>query len=475
MALTPDVQALIDELLRKIERLEQENAELRRRLGLDSSNSSKPPSSDGLGRKPGDQSRRSGSLRGKSGKESGGQKGHRGDTLRRSESPDKVVHHHADTCKHCQASLDTSHVVGVEKRQVHDLPEPKLEVTEHRADICLCAQCSKITKADFPEGVNAPAQYGPRIRAAAIYFNVQQLIPEDRTADIMTDLFEAPSLCPATIASWVAQKAAAFEPVVEAIEQKLRETYCRHLDETGFRIKGKTQWLHTVSNGALTYYATSAKRGDIPLFLQDSKGGVIVHDHFRSYYKKFAALDHALCNAHHLRELKALIEIDGEAWAGEMSELLVSTNSLKRQAVERGDRALPSSLLQGILDLYDHLVEAGLAFHHALPPLERSGQGGKPPRRPGHNLLRRLRDFKDDVLRFARDLAVPFTNNQAEQDLRMMKLRMKISGGFRSEQGAQSFATVRSVLATARKHGWSILQTLSAQPATIVQALNTAG
>jgi len=396
MALDPEIQALIDDLRGEIaalkrenEALKQENAELRRRLGLDSSNSSRPPSSDGPGKKPRGETPRTSSLRGKSGKRSGGQQGHKGDTLRQSETPDRIVHHKVGACRHCRATLGATNVIAVERRQVLDLPEPRLEVTEHQADICLCDACGKITKGDFPEDVRAPAQYGPRLRAAAVYLNVQQLIPEDRLADLMTDLFAAPRLCPASINAWVAQKAAALAPVVEAIEQQLGAARCRHLDETGFRIKGKTQWLHTVSNGALTYYATSAKRGDIPLFLQDGKGGVIVHDHFRSYYEKFAALDHALCNAHHLRELKALIEIDGEAWAGEMSELLVSTNSLKRQAEERGDRALPSSLLQSISELYDHLVEAGLAFHNALPPLARSGQGGKPPRRPGHNLLRR--------------------------------------------------------------------------------------
>ena len=395
--------------------------------------------------------------------------------MRQVEAPDKVVHHPVGACVHCQTQLGAAHVVDVERRQVFDLPAPRLEVTEHRADICQCPDCGGITRAAFPAGVNAPTQYGPRLRAAAVYLNVQQLIPEDRLAELMTDLFAAPRLCPASIASWVARKAADFAPVVAVIKQQLMVARVRHLDETGFRIRGRTQWLHTVSNGALTCYATSEKRGDIPLFLRDSKAGVIVHDHFRPYYKQFAALDHALCNAHHLRELKALIEIDGEPWAGEMSGLLVSTNSLKRQAAERGDPALPSPLLQSISDLYDHLVEAGLAFHRALPPLARSGKAGKPPRRPGHNLLRRLRDFKDDVLRFAGDFAVPFTNNQAEQDLRMMKLRMKISGGFRSAEGAQSFACLRSMLSTARKQGWNILATLSAEPDALIQKLRMIG
>jgi len=243
-----DLHGLIAELRREIAALKrentaakQENAELRRRLGLDSSNSSKPPSSDGPAKKPRAQKSRNKSLRGTSGKTSGGQKGHKGNTLRQSETPDTIEHHKVCVCTHCQAQLDASNVIHVEKRQVFDMPEPKLEITEHRADISTCPACGKTSKAAFSKGINAPAQYGPRIKAAAVYFNVQQLIPEDRTADIMTDLFAAPTLCPASITAWVDQKATDFEPVVETIKEQLKRAPVRHLDETGFRIGGKTQ------------------------------------------------------------------------------------------------------------------------------------------------------------------------------------------------------------------------------------------
>ena len=475
-----DLHALIDELRRELAALKrenavlkQENAELRRRLGLDSSNSSKPPSSDGPAKKPRTQKPRNASLRGKSSKNSGGQKGHKGDTLRQSETPDKVEHHKVCVCRHCQAKLDASNVINVERRQVFDIPKPQLDVTEHRADISTCPACGKTTKAAFPEGVNAPAQYGPRIKAAAVYFNVQQLIPEDRSADIMTDLFGAPTLCPASITAWVDKKAKDFEPVVEAIKQQLKGCPVRHLDETGFRIGGKTQWLHTVSSNAVTCYVTSEKRGDIPTFLQDG-GGVIVHDHFKPYYKRFDGLDHALCNAHHLRELKALMEHDKEPWTFEMYEWLLAMNALVKQAQEKTMSGLPPPLLEGLYALYDCLVDTGLCFHRALAPLAKHKRGGRIKRRPGHNLLRRLRDFKSDVLRFAEDFSVPFTNNLAEQDIRMMKLRMKISGGFRSTKGAHVFATVRSVISTARKQRWNILDTLSEKPHSIIKALQAA-
>ena len=469
-----NLYALIAELRREIAALKQENAELRRRLGLDSTNSSKPPSSDGLARKSRTPKPRNQSLRGKSGKKSGGQKGHKGDTLRQSETPDKTEHHKVCVCRHCQAKLDASNVINAEKRQVFDSPKPQLEITEHRADISKRPACGKTTKAAFPEGVNAPTQYGSRIKAAAVYFNVQQLIPEDRTADIMTDLFGAPTLCPASITAWADRKAKDFEPVVEAIKQRLKQNAVRHLDETGFRIGGKTQWLHTVSSTTMTCYVTSEKRGDIPIFLQDNKAGVIVHDHFKPYYKRFDGLDHALCNAHHLRELKALMEHDEEPWAFEMYELLLAMNALVRQAKEKGMSGLPPLLLENLVNLYDCLVETGLIYHRSLDPLEKDKRGGRQKRRPGHNLLRRLRDFKADVLRFAEDFSVPFTNNLAEQDIRMMKLRMKISGGFRSTKGAHVFATVRSIISTARKQGWNILDTLSAKPHRLINALQAA-
>jgi len=477
-----ELLALIDELRREVAALKAENAalkaenaELRRRLGLNSSNSSKPPSSDGPGKKPRSENKRNKSLRGESGKASGGQKGHKGKTLQQVAKPDTTKRHHLDACPHCGTKMDQSNVVDVEKRQVFDIPEPKLEVTEHQSDICKCCACGKTSKAPFPEGVNAPAVYGPRIKAAAIYLGVQHLIPEDRLAALMADLFAAPTLCPATIVAWTHKKADELAPVQNAIKELLKAAPVRHLDETGFRIGGKTQWLHTVSSTALTHYAATEKRGDIPIFLRDgARGGVIVHDHFKPYYKQFADLDHALCNAHHLRELKALVEHDEEAWATEMSDFLLTLKDLVDQAKDKAMSGLPPSLLEPLGDYYDGLIDDGLKFHEALPPLPRQSKNGRPKRRPGHNLLRRLRDFKTDVLRFARDFAVPFTNNLAEQDIRMMKVRMKVSGGFRSRKGADVFAAVRSIISTARKQQWNILDTLSALPQDLIDALRPA-
>jgi len=466
MTLPAEIEDLIASLKAQILALQAENSELRRRLGLDSSNSSKPPSSDGLKKKP----RILGSLRGRSDKQSGGQKGHQGGTLRQVANPDAAVRHEACACGHCGAALDATSATGIEKRQVFDIPERPLLVTEHQATIYHCMRCRGVTKATFPEGVVSPTQYGERIKAAAIYLNVQQLIPEDRAAQALSDLFGAPLICPASIVAWVGKKARELCQVYEAIGQRVAEAGVRHLDETGYRIAGKLHWLHSVSSLVFTHYRVSAKRGDIPIFLS---GGTIVHDHFKPYYAHMSAVDaHALCGAHHLRELKAIEEIEKEPWARAMSELLNTANRLKHEAQERGETKLLEPVRQGIIAKYKAIVAKGFAFHKRLPPLaKRPGGRGRHARRPGNNLLLRLRDFQDDVLRFIADFAVPFTNNQAEQDLRMMKVRMKISGAFRTIDGAQTFADIRSVISTARKHGLNILDTLSQPPNEIIAQL----
>jgi len=233
--------------------LRAENAELQRRLNLDSSTSSKPPSSDGLKKKP----CIPGSLRGKSGKKNGGQAGHKGDTLRQVEAPDRVVRHEAQTCLHCQAGLTASMERSVERRQV--FPERLIEVTEHQASVYCCAACGGQTKAEFPAGVASPAQYGERIRAAAIYLNVHQLIPEDRTAEAMGDLFGAVRLCPDSVANWVRGKAAALAPVAARIAALAAAAPVRCLDETGFRVAGKGQWLHTVATDTRDALSTACR------------------------------------------------------------------------------------------------------------------------------------------------------------------------------------------------------------------------
>jgi transposase len=464
MVVPPEIEELLASKERRIAELEALVAELLRRLGLDSTNSSKPPSSDGLKKKP----RAPRSLRGKSGKTSGGQEGHAGDTLRQVARPDLVVRHEAGVCQHCCSPLDPKAPIAVETRQVFDLPERLLLVTEHRASAYRCEHCRGVTKAAFPEGVVSPAQYGDRFKAAAVYINVQQLIPEDRTAQAMSDIFGAPAVCSASIVGWVAKKAEELTPVYQRIGERVAGEKVRHLDETGYRIGGKLQWLHTTSSLCFTFYRAGEKRGDIP---KNLKGGVVVHDHFKPY-SGLLEVCHAFCNAHILRELEGLIEFDEEAWAELMRAVLREANAAVRAAREAGKRALPAEEVEAFVERYWAAVRMGLAYHRGLPKLPTTAKGrGRPKRRTGHNLLDRLKKFKTETLRFLTDFDVPFTNNLAEQDLRMMKVKMKISGCFRTLEGARIFALLRSVLSTARKQRYNILQVLTATPERLMQSL----
>ena len=476
---TPALSALIDTLRHAVDVLREQNtalcqenaalrqqvAELRRQLDKNSSNSSKPPSSDGLKKPP----RVFKSLRGRSGKKSGGQTGHHGDTLRPTDKPDRIERHAATTCRHCEACLTDAMVTGEERRQVFDLPQPHLEVTEHRAVTYRCHHCRGATTAAFPETVTAHVQYGPRLRATAVYLNVQQLIPENRVCEAMADLFATASLCPASVVAWIGKAAEAQAPALAHIAVSVVAAKVRHLDETGFRIGGKTRWLHSASTAVYTHHRVGEKRGDVPRTMAD---GVIVHDHFRAYYALHGA-QHALCNAHHPRELQALIEIEREPWASVMQALLRPANKQLCEARAGGAVALVEADKQRISVAYDAALALGFAWHEGQAPLLRTpGARGRPPRRTGHNLLLRLRDRKADVLRFTADFDVPFTNNQAERDIRMMKLRMKISGGFRTVVGAEIFAAMRSVISTARKHGVNILRALTMPANELVELLS---
>jgi transposase len=438
-------------------------AELERRLGLNSSNSGKPPSSDGL-KKP----VRVSSLRGSSGKKSGGQKGHPGGTLCRVEMPDTTIEHYPEACAACGEALTAAMATGHVARQVFDLPEPRpLIVTEHRAHGCRCAACGAQTRAAFPEAVTAPVQYGKRIGALVLYLLHYQLLPEKRLAALMVDLFGV-KLVSATLGRISQDCAGRLQGFADALRDHVAAAPVKHMDETGFRIGGKTQWLHIASTVWLTFYRTSAKRGS----LLANVTGIIVHDHWKPYYTMTGVL-HALCNAHHLRELKALVEIEKEDWARKMQHLLRRACHLTNLARAQ-DLPLKPSLIALIERCYDGVLADGLAFHDAQPALTKARRCGRAPRRVGHNLLLRLSTRKEDVLRFLTDRNVPFTNNLAEQDGRMMKLRQKISGGFRSQDGAKDFAIIRSVLSTARKQGWSMLQTLTGEPARLLAAIRLA-
>lgn len=437
----------------RIKALEKENealrekiAELERRLGLNSQNSSKPPSTDGLSKE-----KRTKSLRKPSGKKSGGQKGHQGHTLEMVSQPENIIRYEPLN-QYCQCGCNLTEVEEerVIKRQVFDLPVLKMEVTEHQVVVKKCPNCHQSHQGKFPEKVKAPVQYGERTRALSAYLHNQHFIPEQRLSELLSDVFDC-QMSNKTIANINQELAHQSEPTVEKIREKVLSSQVKHADETGMRIKGKTHWLHSLSTEKLTWYRVSQTRKDNEPLL--SIKGIVVHDHWKSYYQ-LDGVEHSLCNAHHLRELKALNEIEGESWAKTLSQLLL----LAHQYKQRYAGLIPDSIESRLRRIYHSIVVRGIEYHQSLPPLSQKSHRGRKKRRVGHNLLLRLKNYADDTLRFLESPDVPFTNNQAERDIRMMKCRQKISGGFRSWQGAENFVTIRSLISTARKQGRNILE-----------------
>ncbi len=432
-------------------------AELERRLGLDSSNSGKPPSSDGLSKPTAEESRERGkSRRRESSRKPGGQRGHKGGTLARSTIPDRVEDHYPGACAGCGGALDAGTSVGSAARQVHDLPEPPpLEVTEHRAHRCVCPACGAATRADFPEGVTAPVRYGPRLAALVVYLNTAQMVPVRRLRQTLIDLFGV-RLSQGTVAGMVARAAERFAGSALHIRDAVAKAPVKHMDETGIRVRGSLAWLHVACTGLLSHFRVGAGRGDV---MMDATG-TAVHDHWRPYFN-IPGTARALCAAHILRELQDRVDFGEEEWAERMGRLL-------RRAVHAANlsdgKPLPARLADLIGRRYDGIVANGIAMHESLPPPAPPGKRGRRKRRRGHNLALRLRDNREGVLRFTRDPAVPATNNEAERALRPLKVQQKISGSFRSAEGARNQAVLRTVLDTARRQGWNLLETLLAPP-----------
>lgn len=361
--------------------------------------------------------------------------GHKGSTLKQVAHPTSVILHRVEACGVCGQSLESQTPSRIVKRQVFDIPEPKVAVVEHQAEVKVCS-CGHHTIAPFPTGVTAPVQYGTRMKALAVYLSAQQLIPEDRLQQTFADLFALP-VSTATLVTINEDCATQLASEQEEVLNNLKSAPIKHLDETGFRMGGKTQWLHVISHDQATHYRVSEKRGD----LLEGLSGVIVHDHWKPYFT-LEGVEHALCNAHHLRELKALEEIEKEPWAFKVSQLLRLLSRLKDPPIER------------VMKLYDTYIKAGLQFHTSQSLLSAR------KKRIGHNLLLRLQNYKDAVLRFLTTPGVPFTNNQAEQDIRMMKVKQKISGGFRTTQGANTFCILRGFLSTQRKQGHNLFHAI---------------
>jgi len=445
----------------EVRELRAENEDLRGRLGTDSHNSSKPPSSDGPGSKPHPKSQRK-----PSGRKPGGQPGHVGQTLRLSEAPDEIVVHPPIECRGCGERLDAAPVVRSERRQVLDLPSVRLQVTEHRAETRQCAGCGAETSGPFPTGVEAPVQYGPGVAGLAVYLNQEQLLPEERTCRVLAEVFGRP-ISEATLERAVETCHTQLAAVEAAIKQGITEAEVAHFDETGARLGGKRFWLHVASTATLTFYATHPKRGREAM---DALGvlpafrGRAVHDGLTSY-GQYQDCAHALCNAHHLRELTFVEEQLKQGWANDLKMLLLEIKQAVDTARVAGLEAVPADAKRDFLARYDTILADGA---RANPPPEPTGKRGRPKRGKAGSLVDRLHTHKAEALAFLDDFAVPFDNNQAERDIRMTKVRQKISGGFRTTTGADRFSRIRGYISTLRKQAIPIfaalVDTLSGSP-----------
>jgi transposase len=443
---------LVEGLVEKLGKLEERVEALEGKDKKNSSNSSKPPSGDGFGKK-------TKSLRTKSQKKTGGQIDHPGSTLEWSSEVDVVVEHKVEECHECGASLATEPVQIVWARQVYDIPPIELLVYEHRAEVKNCPHCGVENQAEFSPFANSVVQYGPRLKSMMMYLMEGQLLPSARTCEVLSDIVGV-SVSEGTLFNTRSQCFEQLAPIASTIQAAIVTSDVVHFDETGMRVNGKLWWLHVACTDGLTYYFVHSKRGSeaidemeiLPQF-----EGKAIHDGWKSY--QHYNCEHFLCNAHHLRELMFMWEQYQQAWAIQM---LILLGSIKSQVDEASlaQTPLAADVLQAYLTRYQTILDQGFAANPPLaPPSTKQPRksGGRQKQSPARNLLDRLQNQQASVLGFMSDFDVPFDNNQAERDIRMVKLKQKISGTFRSESGAKMFCRIRGYISTLRKQGFNVL------------------
>jgi transposase len=420
-------------------------ADLNVRVGKNSRNSSKPPSSDGLSKPPAPNR----AERRAQGRRPGKQPGEKGTHLAQVKDPDDVVMHCPETCASCGAGLARADVVDVEIRQVFDLPVIRPFVTEHRLERRRCA-CGALAKATAPKEATAAACYGVGVRSVATYLAVYQHLPYDRMARLFADVLGT-EISVGTLAQMVKEAGGALGGFTTTVAELLKEAPVVHFDETGARVSGRLHWVHVASNALLTLLECHGRRGKVAMGemgVIDAMGGIAVHDGFSAY--RSYGVSHALCNAHHLRELEAIAT--EQRWADEMIALLMAANKVVQEAKLAGRTALDAPTLDRIEARYQALLIRGSIANPRPRSFARSGMN-----KTATNLIYRLRRDSDQVLRFATDFRAPFDNNQAERDIRMVKLQQKISGTWRTLAGAQGYCAIRSYISTLKKQDQNIL------------------
>jgi len=446
------VADLVLSLIQRVDELSRRVHELERQLNQNSRNSSKPPSSDGY-KKPNPKS-----LRGKSGKPSGGQPGHEGHHLALTDHPNEIVRHALSACQKCGRSLQDVCAESYNRRQVCELVV-RFETTEHQAETRCCPDCHHRNQASFPAQVPFQVQYGPALKSFLSYGSVYQLIPFERLTELLFDLTGHP-VSEGTLYNtnrMLYEQLDAYETCVKA---QLVVAPVLHFDESGLRVKGKNHWLHSVSNHALTYYTVHPKRGQDGMNaagILPKYNGVAVHDGWSSY--RAYPCQHALCNIHHERELKAVIENDKQSWASALTQLLHQMNKAVQTAIAMEQDKLSEEQLSSFELSYDAIVQRGLA-DNPLSPAPATKKRGPVKKSKTRNLLERLDQNRKAVLLFLHDFQVPYTNNQAEQDVRMIKVHQKVSGTFRSTEGADIFCRIRGYISTLKKQELPVLDYL---------------
>lgn len=440
----------------QVEKLSKENKALSGRVkslesqvNKNSNNSSKPPSSDGLKKK-------TKSLRIKSNKKPGGQEGHDGKTLELSENPDEIIIHTVDKCDICGESLQDVTPERQIIRQVIDIPEIKVNVIEHRAEVKKCPKCRRKNTGKFPDGITNPIQYGEKIKAVSVYLTQYQLIPYKRGSELLSDMFGI-SLSQGTMVNFNDCCHEKLETVENNIKNSITTSQgAVHFDETGIAIDKKRQWLHVASNESYTYYEAHQKRGkeaidDINIL--PGFTGTAVHDCWKTYHK-YSDCNHALCNAHILRELNGISELEKQKWAKPMKDLLLE---IKKEVDLSWNTANALNLdkIEDFEKRYAQILKDGFKEDYILNRESYSKEKSK--KSTSLNLLNRLSGYKDQILAFMYDFDIPFDNNLAERDLRMTKVKQKISGTFRSKDGAKAFTRIRGYVSTVRKNGLNAL------------------